>query len=157
MELGPATVPPLYADRAVTVAAAGVDCAPVAVTGSYGGRPFELDGVVVAGDQRGGTLGFPTANLSTDPQLATPRHGIYAGAALDHLAAVSIGTNPHYGGRERRVEAHLLDFSGDLYGRRLVVELWQWLRDEQAFDTEEDLIAQIGRDVEAARRAESPA
>ena len=86
-----------------------------------------------------------------------PANGIYAGATGEHRAAVSIGTNPHYGGRERRIEAHLLDFDGDLYGRRLVVELWQRLRDEAAFDTEDDLIAQIGRDVEATRRAESPA
>jgi riboflavin kinase / FMN adenylyltransferase len=121
------------------------------------GRPVEVEGTVVTGDARGGTLGFPTANLNVRPELLVPANGIYAGAAGEHRAAVSIGTNPHYGGRERRVEAHLLDFSGDLYGQRLVVELWQRLRDEQAFDTEDDLIAQIGRDVEAARRAESPA
>jgi riboflavin kinase / FMN adenylyltransferase len=120
------------------------------------GRPYELDGIVVAGDQRGGTLGYPTANLALDAQLSTPRHGIYAGAALGHRAAVSIGTNPHYGGTERRIEPYLLDFDGDLYGRRLVVELWERLRDEAVFDTEEDLIAQIGRDVDAARRATRP-
>jgi riboflavin kinase / FMN adenylyltransferase len=120
------------------------------------GRPFELDGIVVAGDQRGGTLGFPTANLALEPQLATPRFGIYAGAALDHLAAVSIGTNPHYGGTERRIEPYLLDFDGDLYGRRLIVELWERLRDEEVFGSEDELIAQIARDVEATRRARRP-
>ena len=120
------------------------------------GRPFELDGTVVAGDQRGGTLGYPTANLRLDPQLACPRHGIYAGAALDHRAAVSVGTNPHYGGTERRIEPYLLDFEGDLYGQRLVVELWQRLRDEAVFESEEELIAQIGRDVEATRRSVRP-
>ena len=87
------------------------------------GRPFELDGIVVAGDQRGGTLGYPTANLRMEPGLACPRYGIYAGSAHDHRAAVSIGTNPHYGGTERRIEPYLLDFEGDLYGQRLVVEL----------------------------------
>jgi riboflavin kinase / FMN adenylyltransferase len=121
------------------------------------GRPVEVDGTVVTGDARGGTLGFPTANLDVRPELLVPTNGIYAGTAGEHRAAVSIGTNPHYGGRERRVEAHLLDFTGDLYGQRLVVELWQRLRDEQAFETEDDLIAQIGRDVEAARRARAPA
>jgi riboflavin kinase/FMN adenylyltransferase len=120
------------------------------------GRPVEVEGVVVAGDARGGTLGFPTANLGIRPELLVPRNGIYAGAAGEHRAAVSIGTNPHYGGRERRVEAHLLDFEGDLYGRRLVVELWRRLRDEAAFDSEEDLIGQIALDVEATRRAEPP-
>ena len=120
------------------------------------GRPVEVEGIVVTGEARGGTLGFPTANLDIRPELLVPTNGIYAGAAKEHRAAVSIGTNPHYGGRERRVEAHLLDFEGDLYGERLVVELWQRLRDEAAFDSEEALIAQIGKDVEATRRAESP-
>ena len=82
------------------------------------GRPFELDGVVVTGDQRGGTLGYPTANIAMDPLLVCPRYGIYAGEALGHRAAISIGTNPHYGGTERRIEPFLLDFDGDLYGRR---------------------------------------
>jgi riboflavin kinase / FMN adenylyltransferase len=120
------------------------------------GRPFELDGVVVAGDQRGGTLGYPTANLRLEPDLACPRYGIYAGEALGHRAAVSIGTNPHYGGTERRIEPYLLDFDGDLYGRRLLVELWERLRDEAAFASEEELVAQIARDVEATRRSRPP-
>jgi riboflavin kinase / FMN adenylyltransferase len=120
------------------------------------GRPYELDGMVVAGDQRGGTLGFPTANLALPPQLACPRFGIYAGSALGHRAAVSVGTNPHYGGTERRIEPYLLDFEGDLYGRRLLVELWQRLRDEAVFASEEELVAQIGRDVQATRNATRP-
>lgn len=121
------------------------------------GRPPELDGVVVAGDQRGGTLGFPTANLALDPYLLVPRHGIYAGATLGHRAAISIGTNPHYGGEELRIEPYLLDFEGDLYGERLVVELWERLRGERAFPSEEALVAQIAADVEAARAAVRPA
>jgi len=120
------------------------------------GRPPEIEGRVVAGDARGGTLGFPTANLALDPYLLVPAHGIYAGAARGHRAAISIGTNPHYGGRERRVEVHLIDFHGDLYGQRLVVELWSRLRDEQAFANEEELVAQIARDVEEARVATPP-
>jgi riboflavin kinase/FMN adenylyltransferase len=121
------------------------------------GRPFELDGVVVAGDQRGGTLGYPTANLAIEPRLVCPSYGIYAGSALGHRAAISIGTNPHYGGMERRIEPFLLDFEGDLYGKRLVVELWERLRDEGVFASEDELIAQIGRDVEATRAATRPA
>lgn len=120
------------------------------------GRPPEVEGTVVAGEARGGTLGFPTANLAVDPALLVPAYGIYAGAALDVRAAVSIGTNPHYGGQERRVEAFLLDFQGDLYGRRLVVELWERLRDERAFASEAELIAAIASDVEATRRASRP-
>jgi riboflavin kinase/FMN adenylyltransferase len=121
------------------------------------GRPAEVEGIVVGGDQRGGTLGFPTANLSVEPGLLVPGHGIYAGSALGHRAAASIGVNPHYGGSERRIEAFLLDFSGDLYGRRLRLELWARLRDERAFESEEELVAQIARDVEATRRAVKPA
>jgi riboflavin kinase/FMN adenylyltransferase len=120
------------------------------------GRPPEVEGVVVAGDARGGTLGFPTANLRVERSLLVPQFGIYAGCALGHRAAVSIGVNPHYGGAERRVEAFLLDFEGDLYGRRLVVELWERLRDEAAFTSEAELVAQIERDVAAARAAEPP-
>ena len=120
------------------------------------GRPFELDGTVVSGDQRGGTLGYPTANIAMDAQLVCPRYGIYAGEALGHRAAVSIGTNPHYGGTERRIEPFLLDFEGDLYGKRLVVELWERLRDEAVFDSEDALIDQIAKDVDATRAAVRP-
>jgi riboflavin kinase / FMN adenylyltransferase len=120
------------------------------------GRPHEVEGTVVAGDARGGTLGFPTANLAVAPNLLVPEYGIYAGAVGDRRAAISIGVNPHYGGRERRVEAFLLDFEGDLYGRRLVVELWQRLRDERAFASEAELVAQIARDVDETRAAVRP-
>jgi riboflavin kinase / FMN adenylyltransferase len=120
------------------------------------GRPFELDGIVVSGDQRGGTLGYPTANLRLEPDLACPRYGIYAGFGLGHRAAISIGTNPHYGGSERRIEPYLLDFDGDLYGKRLVVELWERLRDEAVFESEAALVAQIAADVEATKMARRP-
>jgi riboflavin kinase / FMN adenylyltransferase len=120
------------------------------------GRPPEVAGTVVAGDARGGTLGFPTANLRPEPGVLVPGYGIYAGAADGHRAAISIGTNPHYGGDERRIEAFLLDFAGDLYGKRLTLELWQRLRDEQAFGSEAELVAQIDHDVEATRQAQRP-
>jgi len=120
------------------------------------GRPAEVEGTVVVGDERGGTLGFPTANLAVEPQMLVPAFGIYAGSALGQPAAVSIGTNPHYGGLERKIEAFLLDFEGDLYGQRLVVELWKRLRDERAFETEQALIDQIALDVEATRAAVRP-
>ena len=90
-----------------------------------------------------------------------PALGIYAGSALGHRAAISIGTNPHYGGTERRVEAYLLDYDGDLYGQRLIVELWERLRDEAAFASEAELVAAIATDVRArepraARRSPRP-
>jgi riboflavin kinase / FMN adenylyltransferase len=120
------------------------------------GRPAEIEGVVVSGHARGGTLGFPTANLQVEPDLLVPAYGIYAGAALGTRAATSIGVNPHYGGAEQRVEAFLLDYQGDLYGQRLVVELWRRLRDERSFDSEAELVAQIARDVEETRAARRP-
>jgi riboflavin kinase / FMN adenylyltransferase len=120
------------------------------------GRPPEVEGTVVAGDARGGTLGYPTANLAVPGDLLVPAYGIYVGQAGQNRAAISIGVNPHYGGEERRVEAFLLDFEGDLYGRRLVVELWQRLRDERVFASEQELIDQIASDVEAAKVAERP-
>ena len=120
------------------------------------GRPAEVEGVVVLGDQRGGTLGFPTANLAVAPDLLVPAFGIYAGWALGHRAAISIGTNPHYGGTERRVEAYLLDYADDLYGRRVVVELWERLRDEAVFGSEAELIAAIDDDVARTRTATRP-
>ena len=120
------------------------------------GRPLEVEGRVVGGDRRGGTLGFPTANLAVDPEVLVPGFGIYAGAVGERRAAVSIGVNPHYGGTERRIEAYLLDWEGDLYGDRLVVELWQRLRDERAFENEAELVEQIARDVEQTRAAQPP-
>jgi riboflavin kinase/FMN adenylyltransferase len=126
------------------------------------GRPPEVEGTVVAGDQRGGTLGFPTANLAVPPGFIVPAHGIYAGRAIvgrgrqEHRTAVSIGVNPHYGGVERRIEAFLLEFTGDVYGQRIRIELWRRLRDERAFASEAELVAQIERDVEEARTASPP-
>jgi riboflavin kinase/FMN adenylyltransferase len=120
------------------------------------GRPPEVEGVVVAGDQRGGTLGFPTANVAVEPGLLVPAHGIYAGSALGHRAAASIGVNPHYGGSERRIEAFLLDYEGDLYGQNLRLELWQRLRDERAFANEDELVRQIAADVEATQQTVRP-
>jgi riboflavin kinase/FMN adenylyltransferase len=120
------------------------------------GRPAEVEGKVVLGDQRGGTLGFPTANVAVPGDLLVPAYGIYAGEALGHRAAISIGTNPHYGGSERRVEAYLLDFEGDLYGERVVIELWERLRDEAVFGTEAELVAAIADDVSRTRAARRP-
>lgn len=120
------------------------------------GRPPEVEGVVVRGDGRGRELGFPTANLDVPPGLLVPPDGVYAGWTHGKQAAVSIGTNPHFDGVERRVEAHLLDFDGDLYGRRLVVELWSRLREQARFDSLDELVTAIGADVERTRAAARP-
>jgi riboflavin kinase/FMN adenylyltransferase len=120
------------------------------------GRPPEVEGVVVAGHARGAGLGFPTANVDAPADLVVPARGIYAGEARGHRAAVSIGVNPHFGGGTLSVEAFLLDFTGDLYGQRLVVELWRFLRSERAFASQAELVAAIARDVEAASSAVRP-
>jgi riboflavin kinase / FMN adenylyltransferase len=128
----------------------------VAAAAQLLGRPTEVEGVVVHGDHRGRLLGFPTANLRTEPDVLVPRLGIYSGCALGHRSAVSIGTNPTYGGTERRAEAHLLDFDGDLYGQRLVVELWERLRDEAKFSSEAALVEAIAADCARARGSVRP-
>jgi riboflavin kinase/FMN adenylyltransferase len=120
------------------------------------GRPAEVEGIVVRGDGRGRQIGFPTANLATPEHLLVPADGVYAGSALGRRAAISVGTNPTYGGVERRVEAHLLDFDGDLYGQRLVVELWELLRGQERFGSEDELVAAIGADVERTRTLAPP-
>ena len=148
---------PLVGGVSSTQARALIHGGDVAQTAKLLGRPFELEGVVVAGDRRGGTLGFPTANLAVAADSIVPAYGIYAGSTLGHRAAMSIGINPHYGGTERRIEVHLLDFNADLYGEHLVVEVWSRLRGELAFESETALVTQIEQDVADARSASRPA
>ncbi len=122
------------------------------------GRPFDIDGVVVPGAGRGRTIGFPTANVDTANELR-PAAGVYAvrvrvaGEALRHGAAANIGVKPTFGGGEVTIEAHLFDFKGDLYGRRLRVEFLERLRPEKRFASASELSSQIARDLEAARAA----
>ena len=117
------------------------------------GAPFELRGTVVHGDKRGRTLGFPTANLVPDPAHAVPDHGIYACRAVvpglgEWTAAVSIGVRPTFvTGRGLLVEAYLLDFDGDLYGRELRLAFLERTRGERRFESVEALVAQMHDDV----------
>jgi riboflavin kinase / FMN adenylyltransferase len=117
------------------------------------GVPFQLCGDVVHGDERGRQLGFPTANLIPEEALACPGHGVYACLADDGLgdrpAAVSVGVRPTFQtGRGELIEAYLLDFDRDLYGRRLCLEFLERLRGERRFDTPEALVAQMHLDVQ---------
>lgn len=120
------------------------------------GRDHALTGVVVKGDQRGRTIGFPTANIDTDAELL-PKVGVYAtrlhvlGEAEPRASVCNIGRRPTFKGVEVRVEAHVMDFDGDLYGKRVRLQLVQRLRDEERFDGLEALKAQLGRDVATAR------
>jgi riboflavin kinase/FMN adenylyltransferase len=116
------------------------------------GAPFLVEGEVVEGDRRGRTLGFPTANVVPDDLLVVPGHGVYAGFANGHPAAINVGVRPMFEtGRGLLIEPHLIDFDGDLYGRSLRVAFVDRLRGERRFPSVEDLIAQIHRDVEEAR------
>jgi len=116
-------------------------------------------GRVEAGAARGTGLGYPTANL-TPPANFDLAHGIYAVRTMVPQGrfggAAYVGRQPTYDGKETVIEAFLFDFEGDLYGRRLVVELWERLRDEAVFESEAALVAQIAEDVEATRRARRP-
>ncbi|HEY0500201.1 MAG TPA: bifunctional riboflavin kinase/FAD synthetase [Kutzneria sp.] len=120
------------------------------------GRPHRLEGIVVRGDGRGRDLGFPTANLSTPKFAAVPADGVYACRFLQggqvRDAAVSVGTNPTFSGRERRVEAFVLDVDEDFYGQRVALDFVARLRGQLKFDASDDLVVQMREDVERARR-----
>ena len=133
-------------------------------------RPHRVDGIVERGDERGRELGYPTANLRADPWACVPADGVYAGRVvrLDEwgrtaepaplaVAAISVGTNPTFTVRERRVEAHLLDFEGDLYGDGLGVEFVARLRGMERFEAVDALVAQMADDVKQTRALLSPA
>ncbi|RKN19823.1 bifunctional riboflavin kinase/FAD synthetase [Micromonospora musae] len=136
-----------------------VDAGDVGAAAAALGRPHRVEGVVVRGDQRGRELGFPTANLLCHRYAAIPADGVYAARLVRRgrreplLAAVSVGTNPTFSGRERRVEAYALDFDGDLYGERLALDFVAHLRGQIRYDSIEPLIAQMHQDVERTRKA----
>jgi riboflavin kinase / FMN adenylyltransferase len=116
------------------------------------GAPFLLEGTVVAGDERGRKLGFPTANIVPSDDLVRPGHGVYAAFADGRPAAVNVGVRPTFEtGRGLLVEAYLIDYDGDLYGRTLRIAFISRLRGERRFSGVEELIAQMHRDVAAAR------
>ena len=120
------------------------------------GGPFLFDGVVVEGDRRGRELGMPTANIVPDDRLLSSGHGVYAAWADGHPAAVNVGVRPTFdSGRGLLVEAHLLDFSGDLYGQTLRIAFLERLRGEKRFDSAADLVVQMRRDVDRAREITS--
>ncbi|MEJ2855798.1 MULTISPECIES: bifunctional riboflavin kinase/FAD synthetase [unclassified Saccharothrix] len=133
-----------------------IDAGDVKAAAHALGRPHRLEGIVVRGDGRGKELGFPTANLSTTRFAAVPADGVYAcwfihadGRRLK--AAVSVGTNPTFSGRERRVEAFVLDVDEDFYGQRVALDFVERLRGMERFDTVDELLVQMHKDVEETR------
>jgi riboflavin kinase / FMN adenylyltransferase len=116
------------------------------------GAPFQLRGEVVHGDERGRELGFPTANLIPDDALVCPGHGVYACLADGHPAAVNVGVRPTFvTGRGELIEAYILDFEGDLYGRQLRLDFLSRLRGERRFQSADELVEQMHRDVQRTR------
>ncbi len=121
------------------------------------GRPFAVDGRVVAGAGRGAGMGYPTANLDVPAGMLLPGRGIYAGSLRSgrddevHGAAISVGTNPTFGDEPLHVEAFVLDFDGDLRGLAVSVEFLERLRDEERFDSVDALVRRIAEDVERTR------
>ncbi len=119
------------------------------------GRAYDLEGTVEEGDKRGRVLGFPTANMALMPSRVVPANGVYLVRA--HLArqalpgVANLGTRPSFGDHRPNLEVHLLDFAGDLYGRHLRVEFLERLRPEMRFTDVQELVAQMSRDVDAAR------
>ncbi|MFO7538112.1 MAG: bifunctional riboflavin kinase/FAD synthetase [Chloroflexota bacterium] len=118
-------------------------------------RPFHMSGQIVVGDKRGRTIGFPTANLQVWEELLLPGNGVYAARAWvngqSYAAATNIGVRPTVDGTKLRIEAHLLDFSGDIYGAEMRLDFLERVRPELRFDGLDALQAQISRDVEAVR------
>ena len=151
---------PLLRDDDVTLSStfvrSSIDAGEVDRAAQALGRPHRVDGIVVRGAGRGRQLGYPTANVHSERHVAVPADGIYAGWAVlrgQRLpAAISVGTNPTFEGKERTVEAYILDFDEDIYGVELGVEFVQRIRGMEKFARVEDLVAQMGRDVEKARR-----
>jgi riboflavin kinase/FMN adenylyltransferase len=121
------------------------------------GRPFALVGEVVHGDHRGRTIGFPTANLAVPDEQFLPADGVYAcrvelpGEPAVHPAVTNVGVRPTFGSLRRTVEAHLIDWSGDLYGKHIRVVFLHRLRPERKFAGIDALVAQIRADVVEAR------
>ena len=120
-------------------------------------HPHTLEGVVVKGDQRGRELGFPTANMPADPDVAVPADGVYAGWVIradgSRLpAAISVGINPTFDGVERRIESYVLDRTDlDLYGETISVEFVDRLRGQVKFTGVDDLVVTIQADVDNTR------
>lgn len=151
---------PLLRDDDVTLSStfvrSSIDAGEVDRAAQALGRPHRIDGIVVRGAGRGRQLGYPTANVRSDRHVAVPADGIYAGWAVlrgERLpAAISVGTNPTFEGKDRTVEAYILDFDEDIYGVELGVEFVQRIRGMERFERVQDLVDQMGRDVEQARR-----
>ena len=125
----------------------------VGAAAEFLGGPFLFEGEVVPGDRRGRELGMPTANIVPDEHYVVPGHGVYAAWAHGHPAAVNVGVRPTFDtGRGLLVEAHLIGFDGDIYGETLRIAFLERLRGEKRFDSVDELVEQMNRDVDEAKQ-----
>jgi riboflavin kinase/FMN adenylyltransferase len=125
----------------------------VAAAAEFLGEPFLFEGEVVSGDRRGRELGVPTANLVPDDAYVAPGHGVYAAAADGYPTAVNVGVRPTFdSGRGLLVEAHLIGFEGDLYGKQLRIAFLERMRGEKRFDSVEALVEQMQADLVEAQK-----
>jgi riboflavin kinase/FMN adenylyltransferase len=159
------SAPDLSGDGAVTISStyirACVAAGDMASAALALGRPHRVDGIVVRGDRRGRELGYPTANVESPAHTAVPADGVYAGRLVlrdhaglsrsSHPAAISVGSNPTFSGARRTVEAHLLDFDGDLYGEHVGVEFVERLRPMLSFSGVPELLEAMADDVARTR------
>jgi riboflavin kinase / FMN adenylyltransferase len=150
-------VPPMTVDGAAVSSSeirSALQRGDVAAAARSLGRPYGIAGTVTSGAGRGRTLGFPTANIDSDRPLLVSR-GVYCGRVYvgqtQHSAVVNVGVRPTFGETTLAVEAHLLDFTGDLYGREVRLDFLDRIRDEMRFPSVEDLKAQVFRDIASAR------
>jgi riboflavin kinase/FMN adenylyltransferase len=155
----------LISDDSITFSStyirACIDAGDVTAAAAALGRPHRVEGVVVHGDHRGRELGFPTANIATAPYTALPADGVYAGrfaigGSADArgrllMTAVSVGTNPTFSGRERNIEAYVLDVEEDFYGFDVAVDFEHRLRGQERYDDVDALVVQMQKDVARAR------
>ena len=119
------------------------------------GRQFKIKGLVIHGEKRGRTLGYPTINLEISNELVLPANGVYAVTIdigrIQYNGIANIGTNPTFNGIQRHLEAHILDFAGDLYGTTVTVTFLQHIREQQKFSSADELKMQNGQDIKGAK------
>ncbi len=137
-----------------------IEVGSVAVAAALLGSRYRVTGPVIDGDKRGRDIGYPTANLKPVARKVTPGNGVYATVArvdgTDHMSATNVGTRPTFGGGESLIEAHILDFDGDLYGEEITVEFVERLRPELEFKSVAELLEHMEEDIERSRKILDP-
>ncbi|MGF1617654.1 MAG: bifunctional riboflavin kinase/FAD synthetase [Acidimicrobiia bacterium] len=137
-----------------------IEVGSVADAAALLGSRYRVTGPVIDGDKRGRDIGYPTANLKPVARKVTPGNGVYATVArvdgTDHMSATNVGTRPTFGGGESLIEAHILDFDGDLYGEEITVEFVERLRPELEFKSVAELLEHMEEDIERSRKILDP-